>query len=192
MRQLSVWQKNPGFLDKEWFCIATESWNPAKTPQSCFSLPLGLRRTPLPPHLLHLEHVNPKVCQVFCQVGIQHHVILVVGVDIYAGKEKKEKTYNGLWSQIHSWMKKVLRTGSFDKLSRGGFCLFSAEKHDTQNIENPPKHVTRQICHWSGYRSTLMPGVRKVGYCAIYSPLRIWTHDSLINTPTQKIRWQPG
>lgn len=105
-------------------------------------------------------------------------------------KTEKRETYNGLWSEIHSCMKKVLRTGSFDKLSRWRFCPFSAEYHNRQNIEIPSKHVTRQLCHPSRYRSTLMPGVRKVGYCAIYHPLE---HMILCeHIPTQKIRWQPG
>lgn len=89
-------------------------------------------------------------------------------------KTEKRETYNGLRSQIHSCMKKVLRTGSFSKLSHWGFCPFSAEYHNRQNIEIPSKHVTRQLCHPSRYRGTLMPEVRKVGYCAIYSPLNIW------------------
>lgn len=119
-----VWQKPSWFLDQEWPCIATES----STDTSKLLLsPPGPRKD--------ITSSSPSAswaCQSQSVPGV------LPGWDPtpchphrrsrhLCRKTEKRETYNGLWSQIHSWMKKALRTGSFDKLSHWGFCPFSAE-----------------------------------------------------------------
>lgn len=40
--------------------------------------------------LLHGHHVNAKVRQVLWQLGVQYHVILIIGIHIWRYKERKE------------------------------------------------------------------------------------------------------
>ena len=49
----------------------------------------------MPPPPLHLHHVDPPVCQVLGQQGVQHHIVLIRGIAAGGGGGGARETRTG-------------------------------------------------------------------------------------------------